>query len=34
MTIPIWTLPLVPVAGMAFGLALGWIAVRLTERAP
>lgn len=34
MTIPIWLLPVFPVAGMACGLALGWIAVRLTERAP
>ena len=28
----LWLLPLVPVAGLATGLALGWIAVRLTER--
>jgi uncharacterized membrane-anchored protein YhcB (DUF1043 family) len=32
MTFPLWLLPLVPVAGLATGLALGWIAVRLTER--
>ena len=33
MTIPIWALPLAPVAGMVLGLALGWIAIRLTESA-
>lgn len=32
MTFPLWLLPLAPITGLAVGLALGWAAIRLTER--